>query len=88
MLYIFASKTSNELMELIKSKNINSKMAISTSSIKTNTNITNNEPLTSSIYTIENMRKLWSKMCRLSANLFHEKYTQQIKDLYSNGSFN
>jgi hypothetical protein len=75
-------------MEIIlKSKN-SSKVTPSSNSIPKiiDPNSLNNADSSTLFYTIENMRKLWSKMCRLSANIFHEKYTQQIKDLYSNGN--
>ncbi len=71
-------------MEMNKTKN-NPKATSSSNSISKASDSTSYES-TTSIYTIENMRKLWSKMCRLSANIFHEKYTQQIKDLFSNGN--
>jgi hypothetical protein len=71
-LCVFASKTSSELSELIKAKSSAPKSA-------------SNPEGASWLNSVENMRKLWSKMCRLSANLFQEKYTQQIKDLFSSG---
>ena len=77
-LNLFSVRTKSELVDyLVKVKNVTKTACATNGQINRS-----DSPVLNSM---ENLRKLWSKICRLSANLFHEKHTQQIKELYSSG---
>lgn len=80
------------LFELFAQKTITDIESKQTSSAKieslpVSTNSSSSSLTHESAFNIDDIKKLWSKMCRLAANLCLEKSSKRIRNLFTSGNF-
>jgi hypothetical protein len=79
---LFGQKTITDIDNEIKSKQQVNSTSTVVSKIENVTTSTHE-----STFDIDDIKKLWSKMCRLAANLCLEKNSKRIKNLFTSGKY-
>ena len=93
MIRIFASETKSDLeISTTTTSTITSNATKSTNnsnkkSIDTLIKSTGSAILTNSTKSFTNTKMIWTKMCRLAANLCIDKSSVQVKSLFNNGKY-
>ena len=92
LIRIFASETKSDLEISTTTSTITTNATKSTNnsnkkSIDALIKSTGSAILTNSTKSFTNTKMIWTKMCRLAANLFIDKSSVQVKSLFNNGKY-
>lgn len=81
---MLVTEASSELEERINRKRQQQQQQTSSTS-SSNLSVAENNNNNKSF--LDDLRKLWTKVCRLSANLFQDKHLHKVKHLIPNGTY-